>query len=111
MDRAEEIVDIDDTACVVLICTGDDGEEYVELEEHHCCIDKLQKIIKHLKQKLKYTADEVRKETAEEIYKKVDEFRKNPKLDPCDSYDCNALVAYNAVCEFIKRKYGVEVGK
>lgn len=55
--------------------------------------------------------DNLHKETAKEIYKRVDEFRKLPDLDPRDSYDCNALDAYNNVCKFINRKYGVEIEK
>lgn len=51
----------------------------------------------------------VRAETAKDIYKKVDELSNSPEYDPRDTYDCNALVAYNSVKEFIKRKYGVEV--
>lgn len=50
-----------------------------------------------------------RKQTAKEIYKQVDEWRKSPELDPRDSYDCNALDAYNNVCKFINRKYGVQL--
>ena len=49
------------------------------------------------------------KQTAEDIYKKVEEFSNSPEYDPKDAYDCNALVAYNSVKEFIKRKYGIEV--
>lgn len=53
--------------------------------------------------------EEIAKRVAKEIYKRVDEFRKSPDLDPRDSYDCNALDAYNNVCKFINRKYGVEI--
>lgn len=55
--------------------------------------------------------EEIAKRVAKEIYKRVDEFRKSPDLDPRDSYDCNALDAYNNVCKFINRKYGVEIKK
>lgn len=55
--------------------------------------------------------DNLHKETAKEIYKRVDEFRKSPDLDPRDSYDCNALDAYNNVCKFINRKYGVGIDR
>ena len=55
--------------------------------------------------------EEIAKRVAKEIYKRVDEFRKSPDLDPRDSYDCNALDAYNNVCKFINRKYGVEIEK
>lgn len=53
--------------------------------------------------------EEIAKRVAKEIYKRVDEFRKSPELNPRDSYDCNALDAYNNVCKFINRKYGVEI--
>lgn len=55
--------------------------------------------------------EEIAKRVAKEIYKRVDEFRKSPELNPRDSYDCNALDAYNNVCKFINRKYGVEIEK
>lgn len=51
--------------------------------------------------------EQIRKETATDIYKKVDEFYNSPEYDPRDAYDCNALVAYNIIREFIKRVYGV----
>lgn len=57
----------------------------------------------------KVNEEEITKRVAKEIYKRVDEFRKSPELNPRDSYDCNALDAYNNVCKFINRKYGVEI--
>lgn len=58
-----------------------------------------------LKELLQQTA----KKVAKAIYQQVDEWRKSPELDPRDSYDYNALDAYNNVCEYICGTYGIEV--
>ncbi len=53
--------------------------------------------------------EEIEKQVAKEIYKKVLKCYKDPDYNPRNSYDCNALVAYNRIMVIIKRDYGIEV--
>ncbi len=87
------------------------------LAEHALCyIQSLKAEIAHdethlnaWEKNFKKGEESVRKETAKEILKRVDEIESENHLDPKDSYDCNAIVAYNNIRKFIKRKYGVEM--
>ena len=117
MDKEKEI-DTEDTACVALICIGDDGKKYVEHEDWQKDIRRLQLIIKKLKEEKKEIQDQfeiahltknrltifdrnelyekARKETAKEIFDELGSWY-GEKLDKED------------VLEFLSEEYGVEV--
>jgi len=60
MDKEKEIDKfyLENEACCTLLCTGDDGKKYVEYEDWQRDVNKLQNIIKKLKQENKQAAKE-----------------------------------------------------
>ncbi len=99
----------DKTICEWLDCYG--VLSYIRrLKAENERIDKLltEKRLDELKC-TKAIIDKTRKKTAKEILKRVDEIESENHLDPKDSYDCNAIDAYNTVRKFIKHEYGAEV--
>ena len=81
-----------------------------DLVEDNCagiyCVDCLAEKIYNAGYRKK---EEIEKQVAKEIYKKVLKCYKDPDYNPRNPYDCNALVAYNRIMVIIKRDYGIEV--
>lgn len=112
-DKEIEKVDIEDTACVAMICIHD-NEKYVELEDWEKDVHRLQAIIKQLKTE----KEQIGKAKAKEILQEVTHFLNEQSecvnsmdiiSDQCkECYEGSQTNRHNFLKE-LAQKHGVEV--
>lgn len=125
MDKEKEIEDfcLESDACCTLFCTGDDGKKYVEFEDWQLDVNKLQNIIKKLKQEKRQAFKEFAENAVKPIIDELVELLFNDnepdcKVDcekgsdiPCGSSICreeNKKYWKNKIDDLIKELYGEE---
>lgn len=90
MDKEKEIEDfyLESEACCTLLCTGDDGKKYVDFEDWKLDVNKLQNIIKKLKQEKKQAVKEFAENAVKPIIDELVELLFNDDVSSCKVDNC-----------------------